>query len=81
MAVTRESLIQFFGDTFGLEPDELENDAPIFSQGLLDSFNLVDLVAFLERELSTKIGAMEVNLNNLDTLGRILEFAEKKAAG
>ena len=81
MAVTRESLLQFFSDTFDLEPEELENDAPIFSQGLLDSFNLVDLVGFLEKQLGQKIGAMEVNLNNLDTLGRILEFAEKKAAG
>ena len=81
MAVTRESLLAFFGDKFGLEPDELENDAPIFSQGLLDSFNLVDLVGFLEKALGVKVGAMEVNLNNLDTIGRILAFAETKAAG
>lgn len=79
MAVTRESLVAFFADTFGLEPEELSDDAPIFSQGRLDSFNLVELVAFLERELKKKIGAMEVNLNNLDTLAKILAFADSKA--
>lgn len=77
--MTRESLVQFFVDNFGLAPDELADDTPIFSQGLLDSFNLVDLVGFLERALGKKVGAMEVNLNNLDTLERILTFARSKA--
>lgn len=77
--MTRETLVQFFVDKFGLEPDELDDTTPIFSQGLLDSFNLVDLVAFLEKSLGKKIGAMEVNLNNLDTLERILAFARAKA--
>lgn len=76
--MTRESLVQFFVDKFGLAPDELADDTPIFSQGL-DSFNLVDLVGFLERSLGKKVGAMEVNLNNLDTLKRILAFARSKA--
>lgn len=80
MPVTRTSLVTFFSDTFGLEPDELSDDAPIFSQGRLDSFNLVELVAFLERELGKRIGAMEVNLNNLDTLSRILAFAAAKGS-
>ena len=58
MAVTRESLLAFFGDKFGLEPDELENDAPIFSQGLLDSFNLVDLVGFQLSQTEARLAAL-----------------------
>ena len=80
MAVTRQGLLDFFSSSFGLSPDELGDDAPIFSQGLLDSFHLVELVGHLEAEGGIKIGAMDLNLENLDTIGGILRYCESKGA-
>ena len=78
--MTREHLIDFLVDQFSLRSDEVTDATPLFSGGLLDSFNLVDLVGFLERECKCKVGAMEVNLENLDSIERILRFAASKTA-
>jgi acyl carrier protein len=79
MKLDREKLVAFLTDQFSLREDELEDSTKLFSGGLLDSFNLVDLVGFLEREGKFKMGAMEVNLENLDTVERILRFFALKA--
>ncbi len=74
----RESLIEFMRGELGLDDEDLDDDTPIFSQGLLDSFSLVELVAFLESKAGIRVGAMDVNLENLDTVGRIMRFVEAK---
>lgn len=75
--MNKDSLIEFLRDELGLD-DELGDETPIFSQGLLDSFSLVELVTFLESRAGIKVGAMDVNLENLDTVGRILRFVAAK---
>jgi acyl carrier protein len=77
--IPRERLIDFLVDQFSLRPDEVDDRTPLFSAGLLDSFNLVDLVGFIERECKCKVGAMEVNLENLDSIERILRFIASKS--
>jgi len=44
------------------------------SADLLDSFHLVELIAVLEKSSGRKIGAGDVNLENLDTPRRIAVF-------
>ena len=80
MPLTRERLVEFLVENFSLSEDELEDQTPLFSRGLIDSFGLVDLVAFLEKTCACKLGAMEVNLENLDTIERILRFLSTKKA-
>ena len=80
MTLDRARLVAFLTDQFSLREDELADGTKLFSTGLLDSFNLVDLVGFLEREGKFKMGAMEVNLENLDTIERIVRFFGSKTA-
>jgi acyl carrier protein len=75
--MTRDGLLTFLRSRLGLR-EELDDDTPIFSTGLLDSFSMVELIAHLEAENGIKIGAMEVTLENLDSLERILRFVEAK---
>ena len=79
MAITRDGLIAFLERNFGLRPGELRDDTPIFSQGLLDSFSLVELVGYIEGEAGFKMGMMDVNLENLDTIERILKYVARKS--
>lgn len=79
MAITRDALIAFLERNFGLRSGELQDDTPIFSQGLLDSFSLVELVGYIEGEAGFKMGMMDVNLENLDTIDRILRYVARKS--
>ena len=64
----------------GVDTADIEGDTELFSSGLIDSFALVTLMTFIETEGSFRINPAEVNLENLDTIDRILAFANSKIA-
>jgi acyl carrier protein len=80
MNVTRESLTAYLSNRFGLDPESLEPETPLFSSGLLDSFSMLDVISHLEKETGTKVRHSEVTLGNLDTVGRILRFLAGRPA-
>lgn len=81
MAVTPAALRSFFASHFSIAEEDLGGDTPLLSQGLIDSFGLVELLAFLEKKEGIRIGAMETTLENLDTINRIIVFLDTRSAG
>jgi acyl carrier protein len=79
MKLTRDELCRFFDERFGLDASDLDDDARLFSDGLLDSFSMVELIAHIETVEGIRIGAMDVQLENLDSIGRILRFVTAKS--
>ena len=73
--LTEENLRDFLRDEIGIETSTLLRDDVLFSSGLIDSFSLVTLLAHIERVCGFKIGPTDVNLDNFDTMGRILTYA------
>lgn len=51
--------------------DDIEADRPIFSSGLLDSFDLIELVAVIETQANRRLPAIDINARAFDTLKRI----------
>ncbi len=78
MSMTQEQLVDFMQSRLGLDPTDIAADTPLFSSGHLDSFSMVDLVLFLEQGLDSPLTPGEVNLDNLDTIQRILNFVDGK---
>lgn len=68
-------------DTFGLDPKHLRDESPLFSSGKLDSFNLVELVAFVEAATGARIRTIDINLDNFDSVARIVAYLRRIAAG
>ena len=48
--------------------------------GLVDSFAMVDLVGFIETRCCAKMKPSDVNLDNLDSIGRILNYVQSNFA-
>lgn len=78
-ALTAEDIQTLLETTFGLQPGELRDDTPLFSSGLLDSFHLMEMISVLEKASGRKIKPGEINLENLDTPGRIAGFLTSAA--
>ena len=78
--VLRPRLVGFLRDTFGLARDQVDDDAPLFSSGALDSHCMIELLVFLEDATGHRPGWAEVCLDNLDSVGRILAWAGRRAA-
>lgn len=60
-----------------IRPDiEFENEENLVSDGLLESFDLVQLVATLEEEFDVEIGGRNITKENFDSLDKIVSLME-----
>jgi acyl carrier protein len=64
----------------GAEEDELEDDTPLLSGGILDSISTTRLVAFLEEKFGVTFEAHEMGVDYIDTLGEISALVASKQA-
>jgi acyl carrier protein len=78
MPLTRDALIKYFQDELDLDTTSIDDETPLFSSNLLDSFTMVDVINYVETECGIKINAAEVTMDNLDSVQRILVFAEAR---
>lgn len=63
----------------GEDPNELTEDTPLISGGILDSISTLKLVSFLEAQFDVVIEAHEAGVENLDSVGRISRLIHEKS--
>ncbi len=51
-------------------------DEPLISDGLIDSFHLVDLQLFIEKQFGVWIDDSELNKDTFDTLAQLTEIIQ-----
>ena len=78
--LNKEMLVEFLETDLGVDVEGIDLDTPLFSSQLVDSFALVTLMMFLEREAGIRIAPADVNLDNMDTIGRMLAYVSRVAA-
>lgn len=70
----KEKILAILSD---IRPDiEFENEENLVSDGILESFDLVQLVAALEEEFDVEIGGRNITKENFDSWERIAKLME-----
>jgi acyl carrier protein len=77
VSISSAKIIEYMQQDLAVDTADIEVDTPLFSSGIIDSFALVDLIIFLEEQCSFRISAMDVNLDNMDTIKRMLDFTSR----
>jgi acyl carrier protein len=77
MPLTLESLTGYIVENMNLPENELTPDMALFSEGILDSLDLVELIAFVEREIGKNVPPRDISLANFDSMSRIMRFTER----
>ena len=73
---------QFLTDQFLFgESRPLERDVSLFDQGIVDSTGILEMIHFLEEHFGIKIQDDELLPENLDTIGNICAFLDRKRGG
>lgn len=62
----------------GEDPANLTSETALMSTGILDSLATLKLVAFLEKEFSIAIAPHEADVENLETIDRIVRLVTSK---
>lgn len=79
MTIESAAIFSFLRDDIGVETDDVDDDTLLFSTGLIDSFALINLISFIEEEAGIRVSPADVNLDNLDSVSRIIAYVEKAA--
>ena len=70
----KEELIEYIMKEFVEDPDEeLDENTPLISAGLIDSLSVVSLVAFIDKKYGVKIPDEKGTVDNFETISKIIE--------
>jgi acyl carrier protein len=75
-----EELLDYISERARVERTALGADTPLFSNGFLDSIAVLEMTAFIERTSGVRFDVTEISLDNLDSVGRIMNFVKSKTA-
>lgn len=75
----KNQLFDYLRDEAGIEK-EIEVDDSLVEGGIIDSFDIVALSTWISQTYQIKINALEVNLDNFDSVSKMVSFIAKKAA-
>jgi acyl carrier protein len=78
--LTSQDVRSWFDKVIRFDVSKVDDETPLFSSAVLDSFTMMELVAMLEEKTGRSMPVAEVTLANLDTIGRVVAWAERDAA-
>ena len=74
----REKIIQFIHDEYVDDGTEVDDNTPLISSGLVDSFSMVSLKMYLEQEFEIEIDDDEASTEEFETVSRIQSLVSRK---
>jgi acyl carrier protein len=79
MSDTAEQLSTFIATTILKQPKRAIDDAePLISNGLIDSFSLMDLALFVEDTFGVRLEDTELNADTFDNLTQLTSLIESR---
>ncbi len=79
MHIDRTALLAYISGTLNVDTRGVDDDTPLFSSGLIDSFSMIDLITHLEGSTGQRIAPADITLDNFDTLGRMIAYLGRAA--
>jgi acyl carrier protein len=61
--------------------DDLAPDDKLFSSGLIDSLNIVEIIEFVEQYCRIQVNPTEFSMDNFDSMASVAGYVENKLTG
>ena len=75
-----KELLKFVSERANVNEESIGIDSPLFSDGLLDSMAVLEVSAFVEKLSGVQFEIIDISLENLDSISRILSFVASRSA-
>lgn len=73
----KERIRGFLGKDLGVDLSATSDDAALFTSGRIDSFALLELMAFMEAEFNVRIDITSLSIEQLDTVDALVRLCER----
>ena len=73
-----DAIAAYLTDECGVRPDFLHSDRRLFTDGALDSIQIVGLVAFLEERFDIVVQPFEISIEHFDSWPKLASFVRAK---
>jgi acyl carrier protein len=73
-----EKLVAFICRNFMVEPGEFSLDESLVDQGVIDSFGLVEITAFMERAFGITVAETDMNRQSFGSVRKMSSFVAAK---
>jgi acyl carrier protein len=74
----QQKLLDFITSNFMVEEDEIDLDESMVDAGIIDSFGLIEIAAFIEKEYDMKIGEEHMIRANFGSVHKIVDFIKRE---
>jgi len=75
-----ESLIGFVTKNFMVEREEIDLDSSLIDQGIIDSFGLVEITAFIQKQHGILVAEEEMTREQFGSMNKMARYITKKAS-
>jgi len=76
MGDAKSKIREFLNKELGVRIDAVNDDDLLFTSGLIDSFSLIEMLAFMESEFDRKIDIADLNIDELDSINSLTKLVE-----
>lgn len=77
-AEIQEKLMEFICRNFMVEPEEIDVTHSLIDDGIIDSFGLVEISIFMEKEFSMQVVEEEMIRPNFGSVLKMVDFIDRK---
>ena len=78
LAKVRQFIVKNF---YVADPAALGDETSLLDQAIIDSTGVLEVIGYLEKEFAITVEDAEMLPENLDSIGRIAAFVERKKGG
>lgn len=74
----QEQLLDFLTRNFLVSRDEIIFDESLIDQGIIDSFGLIEIASFLEKEFAIAVTEKQMTRQNFGSVYKIVNFVKNE---
>lgn len=76
----QDKLLAFITSSFMVEREEIDLDKSMIDEGIIDSFGLIEIASFMEREFNLKVREEQMIRSNFGSVHKIVDFIRRETA-
>lgn len=73
-----DKLMDFITRQFSVEKDEIELESSLVDQGIIDSFGLIEIATFIEKQYNLTVSEDQMTKENFGSFVKMVHFIRKE---